>query len=253
MIFVRIDVDGMAVHLLVRTPLDHQINPMNLIRRLQCDALLFDMDGVLVDSRPVVERTWRRWAARHGLDAEQILRLAHGRRTIDTLGQVAPHLAGPDEIAWLDAAELGDYDGLVAVPGAAKLLSALSAIPWAIVTSAGPELARRRLAAAGLPLPSVLLCSDEVVKGKPEPEGYLIAAERLGVTPGRAVVFEDAPAGIAAGREAGCAVVGVATTYPPAQLTGAAFIVPDLTSITLEAAARGWQVFAQVGLGRSAS
>ena len=214
----------------------------NVIRRLPCDALLFDMDGVLIDSRPVVERTWRRWAARHGLDAEPILRSAHGRRTGDTLREVVPHLAGPEEIAWLEAAELEDFDGLAAVQGAAQLLATLRSIPWAVVTSAGPELARRRLAAAGLPLPSVLVCSDAVVQGKPAPDGYLLATERLAVTPVRAVVFEDAPAGIAAGRAAGCAVVGVATTHPPAQLTEAAFVVPDLTSVAVEIAEGGWHV-----------
>ena len=129
----------------------------NVTRQLSCDALLFDMDGVLVDSRSVVERTWRLWAARHGLDAEQILRSAHGRRTSDTLKDVAPHLAVPEEVAWLDAVELADYEGLVAVPGAVRLLAALAGVPWAVVTSAGLELARRRLAAAGLALPPVLV------------------------------------------------------------------------------------------------
>jgi mannitol-1-/sugar-/sorbitol-6-phosphatase len=213
-------------------------------RQLSCDALLFDMDGVLVDSRSVVERTWRRWAARHGLDAEQILRAAHGRRTSDTLKDVAPHLAVAEEVAWLDAAELADYDGLVAVPGAVRLLAALAGIPWAVVTSAGPELARRRLAAAGLALPPVLVSSSDVTRGKPAPDGYLLAAKRLAVTPGQAVVFEDAPAGIVSGLAAGCAVIGVATTYPEDRLVGAAFVVADLTSVSLEWAGRSWLVSA---------
>ncbi len=221
----------------VRKTHERRVHPENVIQQLPCDALLFDMDGVLVDSRPVVERTWRRWAARHGLDAEQILRSAHGRRTSDTLRDVVPHLAAPEEIAWLDAAELEDYDGLVAVRGAARLLAALGGVPWAVVTSAGPELARRRLAAAGLPFPPVLVSSKEVAQGKPAPDGYLLAAERLAVTPERAVVFEDAPVGIVAGRAAGCAVIGVATTYPPAQLADAAFVVADLTSVIVEGAA----------------
>ena len=129
----------------------------------------------------------------------------------------------PEEVAWLDAAELADYEGLVAVPGAVSLLDAFAGVPWAVVTSAGPELARRRLAAAGLALPPVLVSSNDVIRGKPAPDGYLLAAKRLAVTPGRAVVFEDAPAGIVSGRAAGCAVIGVATTFPAERLIGAVF------------------------------
>jgi sugar-phosphatase len=108
------------------------------------------MDGVLVDSTAIVERTWRRWAARHGIPAEPLLQVAHGRRTQETLQAVAPHLAVPEELAWLEAAELADDKGLVAVAGAEALLRMLTGVPWAVVTSAGPELARRRLATAGL-------------------------------------------------------------------------------------------------------
>jgi mannitol-1-/sugar-/sorbitol-6-phosphatase len=216
----------------------------DLIQDLQCKALLFDMDGVLVDSRAIVERTWRRWAARHGIDADPLLHVAHGRRTNETLQAVVPHLAVPEELAWLEAAELADDDGLVAVPGAARLLTALLGVPWAVVTSAGPELARRRLAAAGLPASPVLVSSNDVSRGKPAPDGYVLAANRLMVAPAEAVVFEDAPAGIAAARAAGSRVVGVATTHAAVQLVGAAFVVGDLTSVTVERDAAGWRILA---------
>jgi sugar-phosphatase len=195
-----------------------------------------------VDSRAIVERTWRRWAARHGIDPVSVLRVAHGRRTSETLQQVAPHLATAEEVAWLDAAEMADEDGLVAVAGAARLLGALEGVPWAVVTSAGPELARRRLRQAGLPLPKVLVSSNDVARGKPAPEGYLLAAELLAVSPSLAVVLEDTPAGIAAGRTAGMNVIGVATTYSAARLVGAAFVVPDLSSIRVEKDRERWRI-----------
>jgi sugar-phosphatase len=207
--------------------------------------VLFDMDGVLVDSRTIVERTWRRWAARHGLDPESLLKVAHGRRTQDTLQEVAPHLATTDELAWLEAAEAADEDGLVPVPGAARLLATLPSVPWAVVTSAGPDLARRRLVAAGLPRPPVLVSSGDVARGKPTPDGYLAAAARLAVAPAEAVVFEDAPAGIAAGRAAGCTVIGVATTHSASQLTGAAVVVSDLTQIAIEQYGDRWRILSR--------
>ena len=198
---------------------------------LRCAALLFDLDGVLVDSRAAVERTWRRWAARHGLDAEPLLAFAHGRRTRDTLMAMVPQLDPAHEVAWLDAAELEDLEGVVAVPGAAALTAGLPAGAWAIVTSCGRELARRRLARAGLPLPGVLLTSEDVTRGKPAPEGYLLAARRLAADPASCLVFEDAPPGIAAARAAGCTVVGLSTTHAPGQLAHCQAIVPDLRSV----------------------
>jgi sugar-phosphatase len=203
------------------------------------------MDGVLVDSHTVVERTWRRWSARHGIDADHVLRVAHGRRTSETLHEVAPHLPLAEEVAWLDATELSDFDGLRAVAGAADLLASLQEIPWAVVTSAGRELARRRMAAAGLPEPLVVVASEDVARGKPAPDGYLLAATRLAVQPEHAVVLEDAPPGIAAARAAGCAVIGVGTTCGPSELAGAGFVVPDLTSVTVTRDAEGWRVSAQ--------
>lgn len=201
---------------------------------LRCGALLFDLDGVLVDSRAVVERTWRRWAARHGLDAEPLLAVAHGRRTRDTLKAMVPHLDPAREVAWLDAAELEDLEGVVAIGGAVQLLEALGDGGWAIVTSCGRELARRRLEHAGLPLPELLVTSEDVERGKPAPDGYLLAARRLGVDAASCLVFEDAPPGIAAAGAAGCTVVALVTTHAPAQLSGAGAIVADLRAILVQ-------------------
>ncbi|HVT40566.1 MAG TPA: HAD-IA family hydrolase [Gemmatimonadaceae bacterium] len=198
---------------------------------LRCRALLFDMDGVLVDSRAVVERICRRWAARRSLDPEAVLRVAHGRRTRDTVRLVAPHLSVPEEVAWLDTAEEEDLEGIVQVPGARELVGLLPPARWAIVTSAGSALARRRLERAGVPIPPILVSSGEVALGKPAPDGYTLAARLLGVHSGNCVVFEDALPGIAAGRAAGAAVVGVGTMLPPQELHEADVIIHDLHDV----------------------
>lgn len=202
-------------------------------RVLRAAAVLFDMDGVLVDSRAVVERTWRRWAGRHGLDAEPILRIAHGRRTRETLAMVAPDLVRDAEVDWLDSAELLDLEGVTAIPGAASLLAALPRDRWAVVTSAGRELAELRLGAAGLPIPGVLVPSELVTRGKPAPDGYLAGAERLGRPPGRLVVIEDAPPGVTAARAAGMRVIGLTTTHPAGELGTVDLLLPDLTPLSV--------------------
>ncbi len=197
--------------------------------RIDCDAVLFDMDGTLVDSTAVVERHWRRWAVEHGVDLAGILRVSHGRPTIETLRIVAPHLATIDEAARLDAGEAVDSDGLRPVPGALDLIASLPPDRWAVVTSAGVALATRRLQGASIPLPRVLVTADDVPHGKPNPLGYVEAARRLGATPSRCLVIEDAPVGIEAGRAAGSVVIGVTTTFPI--LTGCDHVIPDLRAI----------------------
>jgi sugar-phosphatase len=209
---------------------------------LRCEAFLFDLDGVLVDSRAVVERTWRRWAQRHQLDPDRLLRVAHGRRTRDTLQAAVPHLDLDTEVAWLDATELADFDGLIAIEGALRLLSVLPPTAWAVVTSGGRALARRRLQSAGLPIPPVLVTGEDVTRGKPAPDGYQLAAQRLGCEPASCLAFEDAPAGVAAARAAGARVVAISTTHSAAQLQDAAAVIPDLTGIVVRSDVSGFVV-----------
>ena len=198
---------------------------------IQCSALLFDLDGVLVDSRAVVERVCRLWAARLGVTTEALLRVAHGRRTRDTVRIVAPHLDPEPEAAWIDNQELLDTDGLVEVPGAARFVTSLPDGKWAVVTSCGRDLARLRLSSVGIPLPAVMITSEDVSNGKPAPDGYRLGAKRLGVDPASCVVFEDAPPGITAGLSAGARVVALRTTHPDADFSAATAVITDYHSL----------------------
>lgn len=205
---------------------------------LTCEALLFDLDGVLVDSTACVEDTWRQWASRHGLDADTIVRMAHGRRAIDTVRLAAPHLddAGVEaEVAALAAHEARETAGVLEVPGAAALLRELPTGRWAVVTSGVRAVAEHRLRHVGLPVPPVLVCADEVAHGKPHPEGHLTAAARLGIAPAACLVVEDAPAGLAAAHAAGMRALAVATTHPPSALGDAELIAPSLAAVTVHA------------------
>ena len=189
------------------------------------------MDGTLVDSTQIVERHWRLFGARHGVDAAPFIAAGHGRRTSDVLAELAPDLDAAAEAAAIDAGEEADHDGLVAVPGAAELLAGLPPGAWAVVTSAHRSLAISRLTAVGLPLPDSMVCGDEVSRGKPDPEGYVRAAGLLGIDPADCLVLEDVPAGIAAGRAAGAVVVAVSTTYPVVALAAADAVVADLHGV----------------------
>ena len=192
-------------------------------------AILFDLDGTLIDSSAVVERHWRRFASLHGLDLGPILAVCHGRRSVDTIREVAPHLDAEAAARELDDGEALDVGGLVLVPGAAELLARLAPGSWAIVTSGHYELASKRLEALGLPVPPVMVCAENVEHGKPDPEGYARAAELLGVEPGACVVVEDAPAGVAAGKALGAPVIALATTHAPSQLAAADAVLTDLS------------------------
>jgi sugar-phosphatase len=204
---------------------------------IACDGVLFDMDGTLVDSRQIVERMWLLWAAEHSLPPDAVLAVAHGRRTYETMQLVAPALATPAEAARLDALEAEQVGEVTAIPGAAALLAALPRDRWAIVTSAGRQLALSRLASVGLPGPRILVAAEDVRAGKPAPDGYLLAAEQLRIPPERSVVLEDTPAGVEAGLSAGAVVVGMRTTYPT--LDRCAVLVSDLTAVHVARSADG--------------
>jgi len=195
---------------------------------MKCRALLFDLDGVLVDSLGCVERVWRRWAPQHGLDAEVLIRAGLGRRTSETLRAIAPHLDVEAETQILDHMEEEDTTGMLAIPGARALVDVLGPDQWAIVTSGGRQLSTLKLTVTGLPIPRVFVTGEDVLHGKPNPHCYLRAATMLNLEPQDAIVIEDAPIGIAAARAAGMRVVGVSRdgTLPDTDLT-----VPDLSRL----------------------
>jgi mannitol-1-/sugar-/sorbitol-6-phosphatase len=200
---------------------------------LSCDAVIFDLDGVLIDSNPISERHWRAWAARHGIGYDLIEPVHHGRPTVETMRLVAPHLDAVFEADEKETAEVGDTEGLIVFEGAIRLLRSLPAQRWGIATSGRRRTATLRFAQTGLPTPLVLVTADEVVRGKPGPEPYLLAAERLGVPPARCVVIEDAPAGVASARAAGAQVIAVASTTDPAALVDADVVVASLDDLEI--------------------
>jgi sugar-phosphatase len=205
--------------------------PVPSRRAFSCAAILFDLDGVLVDSTASVARFWASWAAEHDVSPEEAVRVAHGRRTLETIRLLAPHLDAEAETVRLERREADDTDGVGRVHGALELLSTLPPQRWAVVTSGTRYLATRRLATNGLPAPAVFVTADEVTLGKPHPEPYLKGAELLGLPPKDCLVFEDAPAGIEAARAAGMTAIGVATTYPAAKLSLADAVVRDLSQV----------------------
>jgi sugar-phosphatase len=206
------------------------LNGELLLISLSCEAILFDMDGTLVDSTACVEAIWERWARKHGIDVHSLLQTSHGRRTVDTIKDVAPHLNVESEVKALEAEEMTAREGIVAVGGAFQLLSRLKQHQWAVVTSASRALATLRLECAGLPVPPQLISASDVLRGKPDPEGYLKAADLLGVAYNRCVVVEDTPAGILAGRSAGMTVLALSTTFAPEHLLGALW-APDFKQV----------------------
>lgn len=198
---------------------------------LNCSAILFDLDGVLVNSIASVERQWRKFAQRHKLDPEHVLHTAHGHRTVETVHILVPHLDAAVEAAIVERNEIADTEGLAATDGAAELLASLPRDRWAIVTSGTRALATRRLAAAKLPQPGRMVAADEVTRGKPDPEPYLKGAKAINFAPETCVVFEDAPSGIRAAKAAGTRVIGVPGTYKATDLHGADALVRSLCDV----------------------
>lgn len=200
--------------------------------RMECAAVLFDLDGVLVDSTAAVERAWRGWAAKHGLRFEDVILHAHGRRTFETIAAVAPHLDARAEALALEGEEIARTAEVSPLPGAHDILRQLTGARWAIVTSGSRKLAAPRIEACGFPPPPSLVTGDDVVNGKPHPEGYGQAAQELGVAASDCVVFEDAPAGIEAARSAGARAIALTTTYDPSELDGHDSYVDTLADIS---------------------
>lgn len=200
---------------------------------IHCKAILFDLDGVLVDSTPAVGRVWTKWALDHGLPPELVVGQAHGRRSIETIRAVAPHMNAEAENLIVEQLEIDDRDGVTALPGALEMLRAMPSERMAIVTSATRALAVARMGYAGLPVPRNLVTSENVMQGKPFPEPYLKGAALLGFAAEDCVVVEDAPAGITAGRKAGMRVVALQTTYPAAVLQAATVVTQSLAQVRL--------------------
>lgn len=188
------------------------------MRRFECRAVLFDLDGVLVDSTRYVEQQWRHWATAKGLAPEPFLRVCHGRRALETIRLAAPHLDAEAEVAAFVPEDGSDDPALGPMNGAVRLLEGLPAGSWAVATSGSRAVATGRLRRAGLPVPSVLICAEDVLHGKPSPDVYLMAAAGLGVQQSACLVVEDAPAGIEAARAAGMGVIAVTTTHRPQDL-----------------------------------
>jgi mannitol-1-/sugar-/sorbitol-6-phosphatase len=180
---------------------------------LEADAFLFDLDGTLINSLAVVDRVWSAWAVENGLNTEEVVAACHGRRSIDTIRRFAPHLPLPEANNDFVDRESADVEGLLEIPGAISFLKSLPWDRWAIVTSCPKKLAAVRMTALGVPAPKVIVKAEDVSEGKPNPEGFLLAARKLGMEPHRCVVFEDAAAGIEAGRRAGMQVVTVTATH----------------------------------------
>lgn len=206
--------------------------------KIQCAGVLFDLDGVLVDSTPAVARVWTQWALRHGFDPGEVVKKAHGRPSIATIRELLPGGDADAENRIVERGEIEDVDGVVPLPGALELLRTLPKERWVIATSCTRRLALVRIRAAGLPEPEHMVTSDDVVHGKPSPEPYLKAAQSLGLGPAECLVIEDAPAGIRAGKAAGARVFALRTTAPDEELreAGADFIEDDLGSLRFASA-----------------
>jgi mannitol-1-/sugar-/sorbitol-6-phosphatase len=200
---------------------------------IECKGVLFDLDGVLVDSTPAVARVWTIWANKHGFDPDETVRIAHGRPSLATIKELLPNADHDTENAAVERMEIEDVGGVVPLPGAVGLLKALPANHWTIVTSCTRALALVRLRVAGIPIPQKLVTSTDIMNGKPHPEPYLKGAEILGVAATDCIVFEDAPAGIRAGIAAGGRVIALQTTErdPLLREAGAQWIVKDLASV----------------------
>jgi sugar-phosphatase len=210
------------------------------MQSLRCAAVLFDFDGVLVDSTTVVAHQYAIWAREHGLDPEAVLRNAHGMRTVEVVRLSAPHLDAEQETTKIELREAEDPDVRI-MSGAIELLDAIPPGKWGIVTSGRRRLATTRMRRLGIPVPNVLVTAENVAQGKPAPDPYLKGAELLGVLPERCVVVEDALVGIRSAHAAGMRVISLSGTYPASELREADVIVSGLSQIRVSRDGNGTQ------------
>jgi len=192
------------------------------------------MDGILISSLGVVERTWANWARQRGLDPEFVLSVIHGRRAVDSMTDLCPGRDIQEEMKILEDIEVQDSDGLRVLPGVLDLLAALPEHRWTVVTSATERVARVRLAAGGIPAPERIVQAESVTQGKPQPDPYLAGAALLGFRPEECVVFEDSESGVKAGHAAGCIVVATTFSHAVDSLEEADYLVEDVTGVTVE-------------------
>ncbi|MGA3349824.1 MAG: HAD family hydrolase [Candidatus Sulfotelmatobacter sp.] len=199
----------------------------------RCSAILFDLDGVLVDSTGSVDLHWRVWARERVIDEEKVIAIAHGVRAIEVIRIVAPHLDADAELRDLEKEEANDHHKLAAMPGAIELVRSIPENLWCVVTSGTRHLATERLRMVGVPVPKAMITADDVVNGKPYPEPYLKGAKALGFEPQECLVIEDAPAGIRAAHAAGMKVIGFASTYEPVQLAEADAVIRNFSQLSV--------------------
>jgi sugar-phosphatase len=228
---------GRRLALAARLPVSSmRISTMTLFH---CSAILFDLDGVLVDSTKSVSRQWRLWAEERQVDPEEVLRVAHGVRTIEVLRIFAPHLDAEAEVKRVESREADDIDGVAVMPGAAALLRSIPPESWCVVTSGTRHLATKRLQYANLPAPRALVAAEDVAKGKPDPEPYLKGALLLNRSPEECLVIEDAPAGIRAAHAGGMKAIALTSTFAASGLGEADSVASGLAQIQVRSSAAG--------------
>ncbi|MGH9537356.1 MAG: HAD family hydrolase [Terriglobales bacterium] len=205
------------------------------MQTFSCLAILFDLDGVLMDSTGSVTRQWSLWAREQNIDPQVVVEIAHGVRTIEVVRRLAPHLDAEAEVKRLEKREADDQEGVSVMPGAADLLKSIPQGRWCVVTSGTRYLATARLRLGQLPIPEVLVSADDVSRGKPDPQPYLMGAKLLGMNPAECLVIEDAPAGIRAAHAGGMKAIAITSTYPAPTLAEAEAVVQRLAQIRVDA------------------